>query len=272
MKLFKFKARDANGFECGGTLKAVDEDEARKLLEAQGREPLWLEEDHEAAGKLNPRTLEALGARRPQKGLLWEILGYAMPVGAMLIAVSGILIVSKNVRPPSVKVGPEKVIEEYLGHEHTGAYEKQFELFSPKTKEFYGTPTEYVRKKKQTHVTSDGSPFQFGKSGGLTEVKHARFEAQYEAKVLRMQGVARVDFFLVLSKHQWRIDAVRDPAAVEYYLGLLDQEKDEEAQRKTLIALKTQTHYSDLEIENLLHDYRKEKKKKELGGEYAFAL
>ena len=272
MKLYKYKARDSNGYPCAGTLKAENEDDARRGLVSQGREVVEIEEDHEGAQRVSSSTLNRLDTYHKPRDPWAEILAYAMPAGAIVIAVVMALAAAAYLKPPEVKSRPEEVIEAYIKHEVSGAYEQQFSLFTKPRQEAFGSSPAYALRRKEIRPSSDDGFFRFGKPSGIKAVDQGRQQAVYEAHLLRPTGVVEVQFLLTLSKGQWKIDGVRDPAQVEAFLVLLDEAGQGDKEHRIRVELKSETLYPDLEIDALLRAYQKKKRRSEIGGTDIFSL
>ena len=272
MKLFKYKAQDANGYPCAGTLKAATEEEALQALASQGKSEVIIEEDLEDAHKITSGTLARLDTYRKPKDPFNEFLSYAMPAAAMVIAIAGAAIAFGKIKLPEVKIPAEKVVEAFVAHEAAGAYENQFPSFSKAMQQAYGSAEAYDRQRKEIRPASEEGFFRFGKVSGIKPIDAGRTRARYEVRTLRPTGVVSVDLFVLRERGVWKIDAFRDPALVETYLLLLDQAGESEKAHKLRISFKTLTAYSDLDIEALLKDLRKARRSKELGGDTFLAV
>lgn len=272
MKLFKYKAQDVNGYPCAGTLKAATEEEALRVLAAQGKTEVVLEEDLEDAHKITAGTLSNLDTYRKPKNPLNEFLSYAMPAGAMVIAIAGAAVAFGKIKLPDVKIPADKVIEGFVAHESSGAYENQFSLLSKAMRAGYGSAEAYDRQRKDIRPASEDGFYRFGKVSGVKQVEAGRTRQRYEVRPLRPTGVVSVEFFLVRERGSWKIDAFRDPALVDAYLSLLDQSGDGEKAHKVRVSFKTLTAYSDLDVEALLKAFRKARRNKELGGDSFLAI
>lgn len=265
LKYFKYKAKDRNGYDCAGTVKASNEEDARTRLELKDLKPFFLEEDTEATRRVNADTMKQQIARKRRSSLKNEILSYAMPAAAILIALAGIPIAMNFIKPPSSEVTPQSVIEDYYTAEKEGRYEDQFELLSSDMQKSFASADDY-RDAKRRERTSDEKNLYLGRLNHLEEIEGAPRKKIYKGRILRSTGVDLIYVHLVPARGKWRIDAVRDPKYVERYLSGIREASSEEKRRALIVELKSWTAYSDLEIQDLLKKYSFAKKEQELGG------
>ena len=268
MRFYQYKAKDVRGYPCSGSLKAESEESARRELEARRLTILEIEEDHEAFSRVSEATRQMPPVKPKKASKFQEFLSYAMPAGAALLAICGIPLVLSLIKPAAPSETPVKVIENYFHLESSAQFEKQYALLSPARKNNFKGPQDYVEKRKQSLMPSGLSePVIPGKFSGAKEIEKKSRHARYEVKILRPTGVDTGEAVLTLSRGKWGIESLRDPGIVNAYLDRLLESGSEAAKRPVMVALKRETGYSDLEIENMLKNRRVEKKKQEIGGD-----
>ena len=247
-----YVAKDDKGFPCRGSIRAKNEDDAIRLLSMQNKVVESIELDIDATKKLKPETITNLSSGLPKKSPWNEILSYAMPIGAMLVALIGIPIMMNFVKPPTPQKPPKEVIIDYFTLENQGAYKKQYELLSENTAGLFENAENYAKKKLKWYRNDDGQNLSRGKLTGLEELDHQLRRSVYKARYLRMNGVQDLEITLVLKKTAWFVDSVRDVVVLNYYLQQLYYLRSEDQKNKYLQELKAFTSYSDLEIEEAL--------------------
>jgi hypothetical protein len=255
MKFYMYTAKDHKGFPCRGSIRAESEDDAIRLLSLQNKVIESIELDVDATKKLRPETINNLSSGLPKKSPWNEILSYAMPIGAMIIALIGIPIMMNFVKPPTPERKPTEVIADYFALENKGSYKKQYELLSENTAEIFESAENYAKKKSKWYQGSDGQNLSQGKLTGLEELDSQLRRATYKARYLRMNGVQDLEITLVLKKSDWTIDSVRDSVVLNYYLQQLYYLRNEDQKNKYLQELKAFTSYSDLEVDEALTKY-----------------
>jgi|GEM_PF-2074318 len=253
-KYYKYKAKDHNGYDCAGTLKAASEEAAREQLEGRDLKPFFIEEDTDATRRVSKNTMRQEIRGNKRSSLKNEILSYAMPAGAIFIGLMGIPIALHFLKPVAPELPPEKVIEQYYDFEKSGKYKEQFEILSADMKKAYEGPDKYAEEKRRELIAEDPSVFQ-GRINNIENIKEAPRLRHFKVRIFRTTGMDLAFLHLVPSKKHWTIDAVRDPASVGRYLRKM-AEVDAPARRPLIVELKKITAYSDQEIENLFKEYR----------------
>lgn len=268
MRFFQYKAKDVRGYPCSGTLKAENEEAARRELERRRLEVTFLEEDAEATSRVSRKTLET-SLPRKKKSLRWhEFLSYAMPIGAAVIALCGIPIVFHFIKPAVPDRSPAAVLETYLHLESSSQFDRQYDLLSPERRRNYASAQVYAQTRRQAFISDgSGTPLVPGKPSGVRELEKSARRVLFEVKVLRPTGVQTGEARLALHRGRWGVDFFRDPEIVNAALDRILTVQDASRQRALTVELKRESGYSDLEIQDLLKERRMIRKNTELGGE-----
>lgn len=256
MKFFKYKGTDQFGYQCGGSIRAVSEDAARAKLKEQGKKIDWLEPDYDANVRMRPETIANLSAGAAPKSAWNEILSYAMPIGAAVVALIGILIVSNIVKPPKPDNTPTQLIESYGELDRKTLYDEQYLLLSKDRREFFKSAENYDRQKKRWRRSDTAGIIPFGRITKIEKKEGGLRKAHYIVPVLRPSGLKTLEFLVVLEREGWRVDHFRDPHVTDKYIDAIKDLPDEDMRRKYMRDLKGITGYSDLQIEAFLKGRR----------------
>lgn len=256
MRFYKYIGQDRFQRMCKGTIRAASEEDARAQLAEQGKRIDWLEEDRDANSRVRTETIRNLsyGGRRTNS---WnEILSYAMPAGAAVVAIIGLVIAARFIKPPTPDHTPQQIIEQFAQLDSSGEFRKQYDLLSRDRQIFFKSADKYERQKKRWRRASEGGVVPFGKITAIEEKSTGLRSAHFIVSVFRPTGLKQVEFFLDLTQKGWRIDHFRDPHITGLYLDTLAGVPDEEMKRKYIFDLKGITGYSDLQIEEFLKGRR----------------
>ena len=81
--------------------------------------------------------------------------------------------------------------------------------------------------------------------------------ARIKVRTLRTTGMVSVEFFMVLERIGWKINFIRDPERVEFYLDRLAATQDADKVRKITMELKGESGLPDLDIRERLKAHKR---------------